>query len=111
MAWSLYNQSCICIFVPHEEYSENHIFFKKQLSYSPHSMADIIFVRHNIPWGYHQGNRSEALSIPALSKLGFVTPVPRKQDHFGVDFIVHLACLDRNVLSPLGKSFGIQIKS
>jgi len=64
-----------------------------------------------IPWGFYQGNRSQALAVPGLSKLGFTVPVPREEDHFGIDFIVHLACLDKNVIRPLGKSFGIQIKS
>lgn len=65
----------------------------------------------SIPWGFYQGNRSEYLAIPALSKLGFTVPIPRQEDHFGVDFIVHLASLERQTLIPSGKSFGIQIKS
>ena len=43
----------------------------------------------SIPFGYLQGNRSEYLAIPALTKIGFVIPVPRQEDHFGVDFVVH----------------------
>lgn len=65
----------------------------------------------SIPFGYYQGNRSEYLAIPALSKLGFTVPVPRQEDHFAVDFIVHLSELSDNVVRPTGKSFGIQIKS
>lgn len=64
-----------------------------------------------IPWGYYQGNRSESIAYPALSKLGFTVPVPRQEDHFGVDFIVHLAHVEGNTVRPLGRSFGIQIKS
>ncbi len=65
----------------------------------------------SIPFGYLQGNRSEYLAIPALTKLGFVIPVPRQEDHFGVDFVVHLAEMVGNTVHPTGKSFGIQIKS
>ncbi len=65
----------------------------------------------SIPLGFYQGNRSEYLAIPALSKLGFTIPVPRQEDHFGVDFIVHLATIEDKTVSPLGKSFSIQIKS
>jgi len=65
----------------------------------------------SIPIGFYQGNRSEYLAIPALSKLGFTIPVPRQEDHFGVDFIVHLAKMVDNIVTPTGKSFGIQIKS
>jgi len=64
-----------------------------------------------IPWGYYQGNRSEYLAAPALSKLGFTVPVPRQEDHFGIDYIVHLARIKKNTVIPLGRSFGIQIKS
>jgi len=64
-----------------------------------------------IPWGYYQGNRSERIAFGALSKLGFTVPVPRQEDHFGVDFIVHLAHIVGKIVSPLGLSFGIQIKS
>lgn len=65
----------------------------------------------SIPFGFLQGNRSEYLAIPALTKLGFVIPVPRQEDHFGVDFVVHLAERVGNTVHPTGKSFGIQIKS
>lgn len=66
----------------------------------------------SIPYTFLQGNRSEYLAIPALTKLGFTIPVPREKDHFGVDFIVHLACLDeKNIISAVGRSFAIQIKS
>jgi hypothetical protein len=65
----------------------------------------------SIPFGYSLGNRSEYLAIPALTKLGFTVPVPRQEDHFGVDFIVHLANLEGRTVHPTGKSFGIQIKS
>jgi hypothetical protein len=65
----------------------------------------------SIPMGFWQGNRSEYLAIPALCKLGFTVPVPRQEDHFGVDFIVHLARMVDQTISPSGKSFGIQIKS
>ncbi len=64
-----------------------------------------------IPNGFYQGNRSEYLAIPALSKLGFTIPVPRQEDHFGIDFIVHLANTANGVVAPTGKAFGIQIKS
>ncbi len=64
-----------------------------------------------IPLGFYQGNRSEYLAIPALSKLGFTIPVPRQEDHFGVDFIVHLATNVDNVVTPTGKAFGIQVKT
>ncbi len=64
-----------------------------------------------IPFGFYQGNRSEYLAIPALSKLGFTIPVPRQEDKFGVDFIVHLAYIKDNIVVPTGRSFGIQIKS
>lgn len=49
--------------------------------------------------------------VPALCKLGFTVPVPRQEDHFGVDFIVHLARKIDQTIAPSGKSFGIQIKS
>lgn len=65
----------------------------------------------SIPMGFWQGNRSEYLAIPALCKLGFTVPVPRQEDHFGVDFIVHLANRVDQTIVPSGKSFGIQIKS
>ncbi len=65
----------------------------------------------SIPMGFWQGNRSEYLAIPALCKLGFTVPVPRQEDHFGVDFIVHLAKMVDQTVVPSGKSFGIQIKS
>jgi hypothetical protein len=64
-----------------------------------------------IPFGYYQGNRAEYLAIPALSKLGFTIPVPRQEDHFGVDFIVHLAIEVNSSVIPTGRSFAIQIKS
>lgn len=64
-----------------------------------------------IPWGFYQGNRSEYLAIPALSKLGFTIPIPRQEDQFGVDFIVHLAYMKERTVVPSGRSFGIQIKS
>lgn len=63
------------------------------------------------PLGFYQGNRSEYLAIPALSKLGFTIPVPRQEDRFGVDFIVHLAYMKERTVVPSGRSFGIQIKS
>lgn len=65
----------------------------------------------SIPFGRYQGNRSEYLAIPALSRLGFTVPVPRQEDHFGIDFIVHLAKNVNNVVVPTGRAFGIQIKS
>jgi hypothetical protein len=65
----------------------------------------------SIPMGFWQGNRSEYLAIPSLCKLGFTVPVPRQEDHFGVDFIVHLARMADQTVVPSGKSFGIQIKS
>jgi len=65
----------------------------------------------SIPMGFWQGNRSEYLAIPALCKLGFTVPVPRQEDQFGVDFIVHLARTVDQTVTPSGKSFGIQIKS
>jgi len=65
----------------------------------------------SIPFPFSLGNRSEYLAIPALTKLGFTVPVPRQEDHFGVDFIVHLASLEEQTVRPTGKSFGIQIKS
>ncbi|MDI6448268.1 hypothetical protein [Anaerobaca lacustris] len=64
-----------------------------------------------IPFGFYQGNRSEYLAIPALSKLGFTIPIPRQEDHFGLDFIVHLAKNVNNTVTPTGRAFGIQIKS
>jgi len=63
------------------------------------------------PFGFYQGNRSEYLAIPALSKLGFTIPVPRQEDRFGIDFIVHLARMKDKTVIPIGKSFGIQIKA
>ena len=65
----------------------------------------------SIPMGFWQGNRSEYLAIPALCKLGFTVLVPRQEDHFGVDFIVHLARRVDQTITPTGRSFGIQIKS
>ncbi|MEN6577256.1 MAG: hypothetical protein ABFD90_13005 [Phycisphaerales bacterium] len=65
----------------------------------------------SIPLGFWQGNRSEYLAIPALCKLGFTVPVPRQEDHFGMDFIVHLAKTVDQTVVPSGESFGIQIKS
>lgn len=74
-------------------------------------MWEILKMGKGTPWGYYQGNRSEYLAIPALSKLGFTIPVPRQEDRFGIDFIVHLARLEENTVIPIGKSFGIQIKA
>ncbi len=65
----------------------------------------------SIPLPFALGNRSEYLAIPALTKLGFTVPVPRQEDHFGIDFIVHLASLEGQTVHPTGKAFGVQIKS
>lgn len=65
----------------------------------------------SITFGHHQGNRSEYLAMFALTKMGFIVPVPRQEDHFGVDFIVHLSELNNLAIRPTGRSFGIQIKS
>ena len=51
------------------------------------------------------------MALFALSNLGFVTPVPRQEDQFGVDFIVHLAEQDGQNLVASGRCFAIQIKS
>lgn len=64
-----------------------------------------------IPFGYWQGNVSEYIAGLALVKLGFTVPVPRQEDHFGVDFILHLASVEDKTVLPTGRSFGIQIKS
>ncbi len=64
-----------------------------------------------MPYGWHEGNRSEYLALFALSNLGFVTPVPRQEDHFFADFIVHLATMQDQAFAASGRCFAIQIKS
>jgi hypothetical protein len=65
----------------------------------------------SIPYGYWHGKVSEYVAMLALTKLGFTVPVPRQEDHFGVDFIVHLAsCEDDKTVIPTGRSFGVQIR-
>lgn len=65
---------------------------------------------------YHEGDRSEYLAEYALSTIGHCIKVPRQDDHFGTDFIVHLFTPDSlktNTLKPSGVIFifAIQIKS
>lgn len=64
-----------------------------------------------IPLGYWQGNVSEYIAGLALIELGFTVPVPRQEDHFGIDFILHLASLEDKTVLPTGRSLGIQVKS
>lgn len=73
-----------------------------------------------IPYGLHEGNRSEFLGWFALSTIGFAVPVPRQSDQFGVDFLVHLARRAQGKnnegnktdnMVATGKVFQLQIKS
>jgi len=64
-----------------------------------------------IPYGFHEGNRSEHLAVYFLSKIGLVIPVPRQSDLFKVDFIVHLSRKKKRNFVPTGRCFAIQIKS
>lgn len=64
-----------------------------------------------IPYGYHEGNRSEYLAEYFLSKIGLVIPVPRQADLFKVDFIVHLCRKKGRNFVPTGRCFAVQIKS
>lgn len=64
-----------------------------------------------IPYGFHEGNRSEYLAAYFLSKIGLVIPVPRQLDLFKVDFIVHLCAKKERNFVPTGRCFAIQIKS
>lgn len=58
-----------------------------------------------------EGSRSEFLAFFALSRLGYVTPVPRASDVFGVDCFVYLATPEDREFRPEGPAIAVQIKS
>jgi hypothetical protein len=62
--------------------------------------------------GFHEGDRSEYLALFAFSTVGHCVPVPRQEDHFFTDLIVHLFSRPQGkTLRLSGLEFGIQIKS
>lgn len=77
------------------------------------------------PNGYHatmaeldnfrRGTRAEYLARFALSKVGFMAPVPREEDRFGTDLFLHLCKIEnrdgRVVHVPVGPTLAFQVKS
>jgi len=64
-----------------------------------------------IPETLRGGALSEYLAQFALGQVGFVVPVPRQEDQFGVDFIVHPAAKMGENVVPVGSCFAVQVKS
>lgn len=62
-------------------------------------------------YGWHEGDRSEHLALFAFSTIGFCASVPRQNDHFVVDFFVHLARWEDKTLVPTGRAVCAQVKS
>lgn len=64
------------------------------------------------PSGFHDGDRSEYLAAFAFDTIGYSVPVPRQEDRFLVDLLVHLARRDdQERLVPQGIVFCVQVKS
>jgi hypothetical protein len=61
-------------------------------------------------FNFRQGDRSEYLALYALTRVAFVTPVPRQEDFGVVDFRCVLAKHDAKDFVPKG-AFNIQVKS
>jgi hypothetical protein len=61
-------------------------------------------------FSYRQGDRSEYLALYALTRLAFVTPVPRQEDFGVVDFRCILTSRNGNQVIPRG-AFHVQVKS
>lgn len=61
-------------------------------------------------FSFRQGDRSEYLALYALTRVAFVTPVPRQEDFGVVDFKCVLAKQEKNKVYPRG-TFNIQVKS
>ena len=61
-------------------------------------------------FNFRQGDRSEYLALYALTRVAFVTPVPRQEDFGVVDFRCVLARHESNELVPKG-TFNVQVKS
>lgn len=59
---------------------------------------------------FRSGDRSEYLAAYALSRVAFVTPVPRPEDFGVVDFLCVLARSDSKYILPEG-AFYVQVKS
>lgn len=61
-------------------------------------------------FNFRQGDRSEYLALYALTRIAFVTPVPRQEDFGVVDFRCVLAKKDGGRFIPSG-TFNVQVKS
>ena len=61
-------------------------------------------------FSFRQGDRSEYLALYALSRVAFVTPVPRQEDFGVIDFRCVLAKREGGVVVPKG-AFHVQVKS
>ncbi|HEY5000998.1 MAG TPA: hypothetical protein VII15_04085 [Candidatus Cryosericum sp.] len=61
-------------------------------------------------FSFRQGDRSEYLALYALTRVAFVTPVPRQEDFGVVDFRCVLAKHDDRHVVPKG-AFNVQVKS
>ena len=61
--------------------------------------------------GYHLGDLSENLAEYAFGTVGFCVPVPRQNDYFYTDMLLHLAQPEEKLMIPMGMTLGIQVKS
>jgi hypothetical protein len=61
-------------------------------------------------FGFRQGDRSEYLALYALTRVAFITPVPRQEDFGVVDFRCVLARREDSFVVPHG-AFHVQVKS
>lgn len=61
-------------------------------------------------FNFRQGDRSEYLALYALTRIAFVTPVPRQEDFGVVDFKCVLAKKEKGLVHPKG-TFNVQVKS
>ena len=64
---------------------------------------------------FRRGTRAEYLARFALSRVGFISPVPREEDRFGIDLFLHLCKAEtrkeKSVHVPAGPTMAIQIKN
>ena len=63
------------------------------------------------PVQFHRGNRAEYLARFALGTVGYVAPVPREADRFGVDLFLHLGKLEKAGMKVTGPTLAYQVKS
>lgn len=65
--------------------------------------------------GFRSGSRAEYLARFALSRVGFIAPVPREEDRFGIDLFLHLCKEERKkgkrAHVPKGPTVAFQIKN